>query len=377
MSRAFTFEFEDVIAECDEHVRVESTRVPTTALDRKLWRAIRAAELYLDRRTGTGGDELVFAVAQVLGDLPDHLAFQSTLRSAATSAAFVEELWLRELPLQYDMRRFLSGFDHVFVSCAGTVAPLAEHLDTPVTYLPPSVDHDRFAANPWPPSSIDVYAMGRRQPRLHEALLRWVESDRSRFYLYDTFDGNPPVVDHRQHRDKLADLIRRSRVFVVNSAKVDRPGETRSQTEAGYRFFEGAAAGALMVGTGVSSPVLRDLFDWDEPFIEVDPSGEDIVDKIVELEGQPERSVEIRRRNARGSLLAHDPAHRWRAVLRTLDLEEPAGVGRRIERLRTRAGEVNIALETAGGTVGTAGGTVGGLDTRSQPRGRNPCDAPE
>lgn len=343
MSRAFTFEFEDVVAACDDRLRIESANIPTESLRRKLWRAGRTAEFYMDRRDdGCGGDELVFAVAQVLGDLPDHLAFQSTLRSAATSAAFVEELWIRELPLQYDMRRFLAQFDHVFVSCAATVDPLAEHLDTPVTYLAPSVNHETFSATPWPVSSIDVYAMGRRQPKLHEALMKWMRADRSRFYFYDTFKGNPAIVDHRQHRERLADLIRRSRVFIVNSAKVNSPGETSSQIEPGYRFFEGAAAGALMVGTGLSSPVLKELFNWQEPFIEVDPSGEDIVNKILELESQPDRCAEIRRRNASGSLLAHDPAHRWRTVLQTLNLEEPSAVGQRIDRLAKRAEEVSV-----------------------------------
>jgi hypothetical protein len=342
VSRGLTFEFEDVVAECDGGVRIESTGVPTESLRRKVWRVGQAARLFADRRRRTGGDELLFAVAQVLGDLPDHLAFQSTLRSASTTAAFVEELWTRELPLKPDMRRFLSQFDHVFVSCAATVEPLAEHLETPVSYLAPSVDHNRFAVSPWPPSSIDVYAMGRRNPALHRALAAWVDSDPSRFYLYDTFAGNVPIWNHRQHRDKLADLIRRSKVFIVNSAKVDRPDETGGQPEPGYRFFEGAAAGAVMMGTGTSSPLINELFDWEEPFIEVDPTGEDVVDKILELEGQPDRQIGIRTRNASGSLLAHDPAHRWRKVLRTLDLEEPAGVGRRIERLAERAEEISI-----------------------------------
>lgn len=343
MSRCFTFEFEDVVAACDDQLRIESTTVPTASVRRKVWRAGRAAELYVDRRErSSGGDEVVFAVAQVLGDLPDHLAFRSALRSAGTRAAFVEELWIRELPLAPDMRRFLSQFDHVFVSCAATVEPLSEHIQRPVTYLPPSVDHERFAASPWPPPSIDVYAMGRRQPRLHDALLRWVRSDPSRFYLYDTFEGNPYVGNHRRHREKLADLIRRSRVFIVNSAKVDRPGETDSQTEVGYRFFEGAAAGALMVGTVVASPVMKELFGWHEPVVEVDPSGEDIVETILDLEEDPGRRAEIRTRNASRSLLAHDPAHRWRTVLETLGLEEPPEVGQRIERLARRSEQVNI-----------------------------------
>ncbi|MDH3817948.1 MAG: glycosyltransferase [Myxococcales bacterium] len=343
MSRGLTFEFEDVIAECDDRVRIDSRAIPTEKLGRKVWRAGRAAALLANRSKASRGDELVFATAQVMGDLADHLAFQSEIRSAAKSAAFIEELWIRDIPLRLDLRRLLELFDHVFVSCAATVGPLAEHLGKPVTYLPPSVDHDRFAATPWPPTSIDVYAMGRRQPALHEALVRWTEADRSRFYLFDTFVGNVPIADHKQHREKLADLIRRSRYFLVNGAKVDRSEETGAQSELGYRFFEGAAAGAVMIGTAVDAPVFGELFTWAEPAIVVDPSGDDIVHRMSELDEQPERRASIRHRNASGSLRAHDPAHRWRTVLKTLGLEEPRGVAARIDRLAKRAEAIDLS----------------------------------
>lgn len=74
MSRGLTYEFEDLIADCDDQVRIETTSIPTESLGRKAWRARHAAELFIDHRKRGGGDELVFAVAQALGDLPDHLS---------------------------------------------------------------------------------------------------------------------------------------------------------------------------------------------------------------------------------------------------------------------------------------------------------------
>jgi len=343
MSRGLTFDFEDVIAACDDRVRIDTTAVPTEQPRRRLWRARKAAELMLDPRRGRGGgDELVFAVAQVLPDLADHLAFQPAIRSAYKKAAFVEEVWIRDIPLRLDVRRQLAEFDHIFVSCAATVEPLAEHLGIPVTYLPPSIDHESFGAHPWPPLAIDVYAMGRRQPELHDALLRWVEANRSRFYMYDTVTGNRPLRDHRQHRGMLAEFIRRSRYFMVCGAKFNRPKETGNQSEIGYRYFEGAAAGAIMVGTEVTAPTFPEQFNWEEPLLVVDPSGDDLVDRIEELDADPNRRATIRRRNASGSLRAHDPAHRWRTVLGTLGLEEPPGVDQRIRRLARRADEVDF-----------------------------------
>jgi len=341
MSRGLTFEFEDVVSQCDDAMVLTAAEVPTESVGRLAWRATRAAGLLVDRRAAHGGDELVFAMAQSPTDLADHMAHRSLIRAAEVRAAYIEEMWMRNIPLQPDVRRFMHEFDHVFVGCEATVGLLAEHLDVPVSYLPPSVDTDRFAADPWPPAAIDVYAMGRRQPDLHDALAAWADADPSRFYLFDTFAGNPPVADHRQHRDKLADLIRRSRYFLVNEAKVDQPGETGRQSEVGYRFFEGAAAGAVMIGTATTAPAFDRLFDWDEPVIVVDDSGADLADRIAELDADPERRRGIRRRNAAGSLRAHDPAHRWRTVLATLDVAETAGTDERIRRLAERADEVD------------------------------------
>jgi len=342
MSRGLTFEFEDAIADCDHHVRINTTSVPTEQPMRRRWRARKTAQMILDPRTSPGGDELVFAVAQVLPDLGDHLAFQREVQSAHKKAAFVEEVWVKDIPLRLDVRRQLAQFDHVFVSCAGTVEALAEHIDTPVTYLPPSIDHERFAAHPWPPLAIDVYAMGRRQPELHEALLRWVAADPSRFYMYDTVTGNRSLRDHRQHRGMLAQFVRRSRYFMVSGAKFNCPDETGNQAELGYRYFEGAAAGAVMLGTEVTAPTFPEQFTWEEPILTVDPSGHDLADRIDELDADPDRRAAIRQRNAAGSLRAHDPAHRWRLVLATLELEEPPGVEERIGRLAQRANQIDF-----------------------------------
>ncbi|MDH3704742.1 MAG: glycosyltransferase [Acidimicrobiia bacterium] len=348
MSRGLTFEFEDVVADCDDRVVIDSTIVPTEWLRRMGWRGGQAARMLVDKRSGSGGDELAFAMAQSPTDLVDHMAFLPQIRAADLRAAYIEEMWIRNVPLQPDVRRFLAEFDHVFLGCEATVGPAQEHLDVPVSYLPPAVDQIRFGSSPWPPTAIDIYAMGRRQPQLHDALLDWTRTDPSRFYLYDTFAGNVPIADHRQHRAKLADLIRRSRFFIANEAKVDEPGQTGRQSEVGYRFFEGAAGGAVMIGCEISAPAFDQLFPWPDAVVVVDESGADAVERLIELEADTPRWAEIRRRNASGSLRRHDPAHRWRTVLDTLGLDEPVGVGERIGRLEAMAETVDPAAADAG-----------------------------
>ncbi len=340
MSRAFTFDFEDVIARCDDRASVVTTSVPTESNKRLAWRAANASAFLLDRRSPPAGAELVFAMAQSPTDLADHFAHRDLLKAAGKTAAYIEELWIKNIPLQPDVRRFLLSFDHIFVGCEATCSPLAEYLGRPVTYLPPAVDLDVFAADPWPPIAIDVYAMGRRQPALHDSLQRWVQDDPSRFYLYDTIAGNPALRDHRDHRIRLADLIRRSQYFLANVAKVNRPDETDYQGEVGYRFFEGAAAGAIMLGLDFDKTAFERLFGWEEPHVVVGETDDDILHKIAELDADPERRAGIRQRNAAGSLRAHDPAHRWKVILEALDLQVPDGVHERIGRLAERAERV-------------------------------------
>ena len=82
MSRGLTFDFEDVVAGCDERVGIDTTAVPTESRRRRLWRVGKAAEMMLDPARGAAGTSSCFAVAQVLPDLADHLAFQPMIRSA-------------------------------------------------------------------------------------------------------------------------------------------------------------------------------------------------------------------------------------------------------------------------------------------------------
>ena len=55
--------------------------------------------------------------------------------------------------------------------------------------------------------------------------------------------------DHRQHRDMLSSTLRHTRCFVVAPALVDMLHKKNGQSEVANRYFEGAAAGAVLVGS--------------------------------------------------------------------------------------------------------------------------------
>jgi hypothetical protein len=123
----------------------------------------------------------------------------------------------------------------------------------------------------------------------------------------------------------------------VNPALVDRADLRGDQSEIGYRFFEGAGAGTIMIGERPVNKEFDQLFDWPDAVIDL-PFGSDRIDQVIcELDRQPERQEEIRRRNVRESLMRHDWAYRWQSVLQQAGLEPMSGFYERKEQLRKRA----------------------------------------
>ena len=94
----------------------------------------------------------------------------------------------------------------------------------------------------------------------------------------------------------------------------------------GARFFEGAAAGCVMVGSSPQSPAFGPLFDWPDAVTETQPNGRDIATILSQLSSQPERLKEIGRRNAYEALLRHDWSHRWKQILSIVGLKPSPAV---------------------------------------------------
>lgn len=334
MSKAFTYEYEDVVAELLD-ARIVSPATPASAPLRQAWRAARAGRLLLGRRELADQPSigLLVAVGQAPSDLVAGFAAVDAVDRAAVAVARIEELYPGDLPLRADVRAYLRRFDHVFLGAEQACAPLEAELGVPVTHLPPAVDAVAFGrgalASPRP---IDVYAMGRRHAPYHDAMLARAERS-GELYLYDTFTGNPLIKDHRAHRANLRGLVRRTHAFVVNLARMDEPGRTGGE-EVGFRYFEGAAGGAVLVGSRPAGPSFERLFPWDDAVVELVRDGSDVDEVLDGLAADPARVARIRRDNVHGVLDAHDIAHRVAQVLETVELPHTPPLEERMQRLR-------------------------------------------
>src|SRR5262249_34398123 len=195
--------------------------------------------------------------------------------------------------------------------------------------------------------SIDVCNIGRRSAITHRALLD--RSDRLHtFYYYDTVapsganlkDRTFRVEDPAGHRLLLANMLKRSEFYLANRGHINRPTLTVCQNVISSRYYEGAAAGTIMLGEPPSTQQFRSQFDWPDAVIQVPFDAPDISDILDRLSDQPQRLGAIRRNNVREAALRHDWVYRVRAIFRALGVDATDGMEarmRKLERIAARA----------------------------------------
>jgi hypothetical protein len=255
-----------------------------------------------------------------------------------TSVCWLPEFYLNEIPFYRSCLEVLSKFDHVVFMFAAN-EPFKRLLPGDYCYMPAGVDALTFCPEPeHPRRSIDVLSIGRRSDVTHKVLLRTAKAE-GLFYVYDTL-ADLLTYDLGEHRSMVANLAKRSRYFIVNPGKINSPEETGGQSEFGYRYFEGAAAGSILIGDCPNNQEFPKIFNWPDAVIRV-PFDSDSIDEVIrDLDTQPERQHRIRTQNTLECLQRHDWAYRWESILGMAGLQPLPGLSRRKERLRQVASKV-------------------------------------
>jgi hypothetical protein len=344
------YEFEDVVAEVTGADRVE-------AGDREAME--RSRRVYKLARIATRSSRLARALAPPLATVRlarDYELFFPIFNHAfelfaldtvpgwrercRRAACFVGELWVHELPGY--LLELLSAFDHVFLGVRHPVEEVARIVGRPCSYLPLAADVATFAPFPDPPArTIDVCNIGRRSAVTHAALVR-LAAERRIHYYYDTVAASGDShkqrtfrVDRpREHRLLLASLLQRSRYFVANRGRINEPEFTQGRDEVSGRFYEGAAAGAVMLGEPPRAPHFAEQFGWPDVVIPLPFDSPDVADVLARLDREPERLERARRRNVAGAALRHDWVHRLFSVFEALGIAPTAAMRARERHLR-------------------------------------------
>ena len=108
--------------------------------------------------------------------------------------------------------------------------------------------------------------------------------------------------------------------------------------EISSRFYEGVAAGTVMLGEPPRTPWFEAQFDWPDALIRLPFNSPEIARLLAELDADPERLSRVRRSNVSNAALRHDWVYRVREVFEALGLPPTAGMLAREERLRALAG---------------------------------------
>ena len=105
------------------------------------------------------------------------------------------------------------------------------------------------------------------------------------------------------------------------AAKGEKAPKVAGEQVLPSRLFEGAAGGAVILGTAPQCPEFSECFDWPDAVIEVDPDSSDMATVIERLDAQPRRVERVRQTNALRCLEKHDWVYRWERILSAVGLD--------------------------------------------------------
>jgi hypothetical protein len=237
-------------------------------------------------------------------------------KCSKVSVCWIDEIWLSDIYWCRYYLDILAKFDVVMITLSSSVDAVSEKIGKGVHFLPLGINSLLFSPYPnGPERSIDVYSLGRRSEITHEKLLEASKSNKY-FYIFDSMDAEK-VLCPLEHRVLVSSLAKRTKYFLVNPGKVDVPDHSTIQSEIGYRYFEGCAAGAIMIGEHPKTPSFEEIFHWPNAVVEFPFGGERIEELIDDLEHNSQVYEPVRRENVVQSLRNHDWLHRWSFILKS------------------------------------------------------------
>jgi len=343
------YEFEDTFASVTNAQRIDATDLPALEYSRRFYKSLRmltgsaaVAGRFAPAPRGKvvleSDYELFFPVFSNAFEVYSLAAIPNWRQRCRKAAVFITEIWSDLLP-EY-LLETLSAFDHIFVGLRHCVQDVARITGRPCSYLPLAVDVVRFSPSPGQPRPIEVCNIGRRSQITHRALLADAEQRRS-FYYYDTVAASGSDLQHRtfrvdnpqEHRIMLATLLKQSSFFIANRSHVNNPEFRADRDEISARFYEGVAAGTVMIGEAPRIEEFKRQFDWPDSVIHLPFDSPDISKILADLNGDPRRLQAARHENARQAALRHDWLHRIRIVFETLGVAPTEQMEARADRL--------------------------------------------
>ena len=267
--------------------------------------------------------------------------------------AFIQDAWIFEAFPDYTTQ-----LDCLFVAIKDLIEPLRAQFSIPVAYLPYSEDVlERGSCNVQ--RSIDVTSYGRIPSEYHNRLFDLSDrgpshpGGRNFFYYRQVPEGaqlNPdePFTPSRfdyQHSALISNVLANSKLslafdftYTVQRAVElpnghNHPSYQYRKPVLGWRWYEGIAAGAALVGKRPPIPEADELLDWEDATIELPDDPDAGVEAILELLQDEDRLHAIHHRNYWNALNRHDHRHRMETIFTELALPIPPGLQEQLDRM--------------------------------------------
>ena len=311
------------------------------------YRLLSQARIFIDRpglsnmraTPVEGSYDLFFFVCQFPHELAALKQLRNWRKQCKVAVCYILETWSSSLHEVSANLSMLDDFDQVFTLNAQSIPELRRYTSAAVDHLAPAVDCALASPIPdLPERTVDVYSYGRRSPAIHAQLREMARSSASFNYVYDTLRGGT-VIDWSDHRFLTASTMKRSKFFIAfNPRDIGGGGTGKWSNEQALstRYFEGAAGGAVMLGSHPHCAEYDLAFDWPDAVIPLAPDG-DVAELIRQLQRDPERLEAISRRNVSECLSRHDWSHRWETILRHMGMEPSEALHERVAMLRAEA----------------------------------------
>ncbi|MFC5554335.1 glycosyltransferase [Methylobacterium iners] len=289
----------------------------------------------------TSNCDLFIFVAANIDSLAELNNLSGWRARSGIKVAYIIEIWSHMLKDKKPYVEILSNFDFIYTLHANTANDLHKMTGIPCAFLPTAVD--ALEASPYPNTparTIDVLSIGRRSETVHKELLQ-ISRKTSFFYDYDSVNiSNTSVYDWSEHRFLTFSKIKRAKYFVCFDhmlARGHKFSESRGDQVIPSRLFEGAACGAIMIGSAPQCPEFERIFHWPDAVIALPSDPKEILDFLTCLNADHERIAKLQTAGVVESLRSNDWSHRWSKILNDVGAEQPARLLTRLSRLEAHA----------------------------------------
>lgn len=340
-SRCAFYEFEDVISTLDavdlfspQFAATQSTSLTYKFLNRATRYTTACKPFYalLQQHKLNQTYDLFFACIQSPLDILSLQTIKNWRENCRVAVCWLDEIWLKEIAKYKHHLDLLKDFDYIFMNFSASIEPVAAITQRPCHLIHFAVDAIKFCPYPQPADrGIDVYGIGRRSPTTHQALLHQM-GQKNFFYVYETLKSLN-CLNNQEHRQLYAEILRRSRYFIANKAKFDST-LANQQEEVSSRFFEGIAAGAILIGMPPVCEAFTANFDWQDAVIPVSPDDPQVAEIIAALDANLQRLELAQSTNITNALLRHDWVYRWEQILQTIGMAPTAQMAQRKAHLQ-------------------------------------------